>query len=42
MILNDLFDSSDDEENINMFPFEPIVWNDNDGMYLICNVFIIL
>lgn len=35
MILNDLFDSSDDEEN-NMFPF--IVRNDDDGMYFICNV----
>lgn len=37
MILNDLFDSSDDEEN-NMFPFQPIVRNDDDGMYFICNV----
>lgn len=37
-ILNDLFDSSDDEENNMLFPFEPIVRNDDDGMYFICNV----
>lgn len=32
MILNDLFDSSDDEEN-NIFPFQPIVRNDDDDFY---------
>lgn len=37
-ILNDLFDSSDDEENNMLFPFEPIVRNDDDVMYFICNV----
>ena len=29
MILNDLFDSSDDEEN-NIFSFQPIVRNDDE------------
>lgn len=37
MILNNLFDSSDDEENNMLFPFQPIVRND-DGMYFICNI----
>ncbi|XP_029175130.1 uncharacterized protein LOC114943644 isoform X3 [Nylanderia fulva] len=33
MILNDLFDSSDHEENNMLFPFQPIMRNDDDDFY---------
>ncbi|XP_029157915.1 uncharacterized protein LOC114930332 isoform X1 [Nylanderia fulva] len=33
MILNDLFDSSDDEKNNMLFPFQPIMRNDDDDFY---------
>ncbi|XP_029157917.1 uncharacterized protein LOC114930332 isoform X3 [Nylanderia fulva] len=32
MILNDLFDSSDDEKNNMLFPFQPIMRNDDDAL----------